>query len=127
MKCPFLFYFIGVANLVLNGRGLRLKTVKICQEGDVFRYHLANSAAFISILGLFRLRNLLFYQRPTSRPGSLWIRRVHINKSLGDLFNAAHETSIGRCAGYTIPLFIIGKIVQIIIRVKLTPAPSYPD
>jgi len=40
--------------------------VKICQEGDVFRYHLANSAAFISILGLFRLRNLLFYQRPES-------------------------------------------------------------
>ncbi|MBC8466885.1 MAG: type I-E CRISPR-associated protein Cas7/Cse4/CasC [Deltaproteobacteria bacterium] len=38
----------------------------MCQEGDVFRYHLANSAAFISILGLFRLRNLLFYQRPES-------------------------------------------------------------
>ena len=43
--------------------------VKICQEGDVFRYHLANSAAFISILGLFRLRNLLFYQRPESLYG----------------------------------------------------------
>jgi len=43
-----------------------LVSVKICQEGDVFRYHLANSAAFISILGLFRLRNLLFYQRPES-------------------------------------------------------------
>ena len=55
------------------GKGLRYfsiskncHTVKLCQDGVVFRYHMANSTAFIGIHSLFRLRILLFYQRPES-------------------------------------------------------------